>query len=384
MRLFLPFGRWIGASLLGPAPPPWCAAPIEVPEELRTGFGLPAQSGEPLPPLRDFRLVNPRQVAWSRAVQPRPAAGIGERIVRVLVDFRLAQLRRAARRIARRRPRPHCAPADPAALTAALRAGGRRAGLSAVGIAAYEERWQFAERRDDVCGERMIVVAVEQDFERMQQAPDREFQLTVRRTYVRLLQAANELARSLQRQGYRARVYEDEGGAMTLPYAVAAGLGQLGMNGQVLTPHAGSRVRMLLISTDAPLLLDAPVDFGIPGICERCGICATRCPVGAISVRPRQHRGTTKWKIKADRCLPMVSLADGCAVCIKTCPVQRYGLEHVLDVYRETGEIVGRGGELESYRWPLDDRVYESGQRPRLELDVRQPPGLRDLAPSDA
>lgn len=384
MRLSPPFGRWIVAPLLGPAPPAWCAAPIDVPEELRTSAGLPPQSGEPLPPLRDFRLVNPRQVAWSRAVQPRPADGIAERLVRTLVDLRLAQLRRASQRLARRRPRPRKTPADPETLTAALRAGGRRAGLSTLGIAAYDERWQFAGRTEDVCGDRMIVVAVEQDYERMQQAPDREYQLTVRRTYVRLLQAANELARSLQRQGYRARVYEDEGGAMTLPYAIAAGIGQLGMNGQVLTPQAGSRVRMLLISTDAPLLLDAPVDFGIPGICDRCGICAKRCPVGAISMRRREHRGTTKWKIKTDRCLPMVSLADGCAVCIKTCPVQRHGLEHVLEVYRETGEIVDRGGELESYRWPLDDRVYETGERPRLAPDVRYPPALRDLAATDA
>jgi epoxyqueuosine reductase len=377
-------GRLATARLLGPPPAAWAPPAIDVPEELLGSAGIPTSTDRPQPPLHDFRLVNPAQVAWSRSVQGRPAAGVRERLVRFAIDVRLEQLRRAARRLGRRRPRARTAAADPAALTAALRARARGAGLSALGVAAYDERWQFAERRAQVCGERMLVAVLEQDYKRMQQAPDREYQQTVRRTYVRLLDAANQLAVALQRAGYRARVYEDEGGAMTLPYAIAAGLGQLGMNGQVLTPQAGSRTRMLLISTDAPLTVDAPVDYGIPEICNRCGICAKRCPAGAISLREREHRGVTKWKIKTDRCLPLVSLADGCAVCIKTCPIQRHGLEHVLEAYRRTGEIVDRGGEAESYRWPLDGRVYRSGEHPRLPAEVRRPPALRDLAATEA
>src|SRR5690349_13051386 len=128
MRILPPLGRWISSPLLGPAPPVWGPARIDVPEELRGAAGLPPRSAQPQPPLRDFRLVNPRQVAWSRAVQPRPADGLGERLVRALVDLRLAQLRRASLRLARRRPRSRRAAADPAALTAALRAAGRRAG----------------------------------------------------------------------------------------------------------------------------------------------------------------------------------------------------------------------------------------------------------------
>ncbi len=310
-------------------------------------------------------------------MQSRPASGIPNWLVRFAVDVRLAQLHREARRAPRRRRRRVSETGEASSLTAGLRERGRRAGLSTLGVAAYDERWQFAERRDQVRGERMVVAVVEQDYERMQQAPDPEYQLTVRRTYVRLLTAANELADFLRDAGYQARVYEDEGSAMTLPYAIAAGIGQLGMNGQVLTPQSGSRNRMLLISTDAPLELDAPVDYGIPGICSRCGICARRCPAGAISLREREHRGTVKWKINQDRCLPMVALADGCAICIKTCPIQRYGLERVLAHYRETGEIIGRGSEDESYRWPLDEQVYRSGERPRLTPEQRRPAALR-------
>ena len=42
---------------------------------------------------------------------------------------------------------------------------------------------------------------------------------------------------------------------------------------------------------------------------------------------------------------------EGCSICIKVCPVQRYGLEDVLDHYNATGgKILGKGTEeLEGY-----------------------------------
>ncbi|MBS1877979.1 MAG: 4Fe-4S dicluster domain-containing protein [Actinobacteria bacterium] len=261
-----------------------------------------------------------------------------------------------------------------------VRARGIAAGLSAVKVARYEARWHFADAEEDAVGDRIIVAAVEQDYERMQRAPDEQYQLTVRRTLTRLLEGAIEVAGALHAAGYRAKIYASEGGAMTIPYAVSAGLGQLGMNGQLLTPQAGSRARMLLISTDAPLSFDQPVDFGIPGVCDRCRICAQRCPAGAIAVRPREHRGVEKWKIKTERCLPMVAQANGCSVCIKTCPIQRYGLERVLATYRQSGQILPQHatdvGDLETYEWPLDGRTYAAGSRPKLDAEVREPAGL--------
>ena len=376
--------RWAAEWALGPAAEPWSAPARRVPDGLITAQGLPPRAGDhdSLPPLRDFRLDNPNAVAWSRGVQRRGPRGARALVKRLLVDARLAQVLRAAERTAVRSPRPVATAVDSAALTATLRAEASRMGISAIGVAAYDERWQFEDSQDRVCGDRMVVAVLEQDFERMQDAPDRQYQLTVRRTHVRLLNGLNHLANVLLDHGYHARVYEDEGGAMTLPYAIAAGLGQLGMNGQVLTPQAGSRTRMFLMSTDAQLMLDEPVDFGIPGICERCGICARRCPAGAISVQMRPHRGITKWKIKTEHCLPMVSLADGCSICIKVCPIQRFGLVEVHEHYRRTGAILGRGSDdLEGYRWPLDEVRYGAGARPRVPAAVLRPPALEQLSP---
>jgi epoxyqueuosine reductase len=64
----------------------------------------------------------------------------------------------------------------------------------------------------------------------------------------------------------------------------------------------------------------------------------------------------------------VVIQADGCAVCMKVCPVARYGLGAVHEHFASTGEILGRGSEeLEGYVWPLDGRSYGPGEKPGTE-----------------
>jgi len=68
-----------------------------------------------------------------------------------------------------------------------------------------------------------------------------------------------------------------------LAAAVAAGLGQIGWNGLVLTKDFGARVRFSSIITDAPLAVD-PIETGTLCDPERCGMaCAKACPAGALS-----------------------------------------------------------------------------------------------------
>lgn len=62
--------------------------------------------------------------------------------------------------------------------------------------------------------------------------------------------------------------------------AVEAGLGSPGLSGLVLTPQYGPRIRFLAVLTDAPLAADSRRD---EKLCDNCGACVDRCPVGAIS-----------------------------------------------------------------------------------------------------
>jgi Pyruvate/2-oxoacid:ferredoxin oxidoreductase delta subunit len=138
---------------------------------------------------------------------------------------------------------------------------------------------------------------------------------------------------------------------------VAAGLGQLGANGQLLSPHFGSRARLAMITTDAPITYDEPIDYGINKFCEKCQVCANRCPGRAIIKDKVWWRGAEKFKLIYERCRPVMARYEGCAVCMKVCPIQRYGMTPVMEYYVETGKILGKGTDnLEGY--DLRDQGY--------------------------
>jgi ferredoxin len=195
--------------------------------------------------------------------------------------------------------------------------------------------------------------------------------------YVEGMDRTAALTEWLKERGYRAVPQGFPGDGIAIHYGVASGLGQLGLNGQLLTPEAGSRCRLLLLTTDAPLVHDAPVDYGLHGVCDECRACVRNCPVGAIPQTRKPYRGVVKAKLNTARCLPVVVQASGCAICMKVCPVQRYGLEKVLDHRAETGAILGLGSdELEGYDWPLDGKHYGPGETPKPGPDVVRNPEL--------
>ena len=75
----------------------------------------------------------------------------------------------------------------------------------------------------------------------------------------------------------------------------------------------------------------------------------------------------------------MMVAAEGCAVCMKVCPVQRYGLPAVVAEYESSGNVLGKGtDELEGYTWPVDGIHYGLGQKPRSAVtrEFLQPAGF--------
>jgi ferredoxin len=281
--------------------------------------------------------------------------------------------------------------ADSQALTDELRQAAEQLGLSAVGFAPYDPKYTFAEAlhptkgadtplllgRDGPPDQGSVVVCLlEQDWEKTQQIPSGKSEREVMRTYEGVVERAAGLARLLQRKGFRADVAGPGGPAVSIHYAVEAGLGQLGLNGQLLTPQAGSRCRITLITTNATLAHDKPVDYGMQAICDECRLCVRRCPPGAIPNKRSYHRGVLKAKIKPERCFPILIQAHGCGICQKVCPIQRYGLGPVKNHLLETGQILGKGSdELEGYRW-IDGRHYGPGQKPRITRELLHPDGL--------
>ncbi len=286
-------------------------------------------------------------------------------------------VRRRAKANRDHKPAPQVSPASPEELTEGLKREAARLGLSAVGVTEYDIKWNYAEYHGLAVGDTVIVGIIEQNFESTQTSPSVRSEKAALSAYAGLEDRMSALSDWIKAQGYQARPEGFVGESMVIPYAVAAGLGQLGLNGQLLTPHAGSRCRIHVMSTDAPFVHDKPVDYGLEGVCNECQICVRRCPAGAIPAVRKESRGVVKAKLNTKRCLPVMGKAAGCSVCMKVCPVQRYGLAEVLEEYDRTGKIKGKDtDDLEGFDWPLDGEHYGPGDRPRLPLYVFETPGF--------
>jgi epoxyqueuosine reductase len=265
---------------------------------------------------------------------------------------------------------------DPRQLTDDVRGKAAELGLNAIGFAAYDPKYTFASYQDKWYGHTVIVVIKEQNYELTQQIPHVQFEQDSFSAYAELMQAGAQLASFLHSRGYRARAADSSSNSIVHHYAVEAGLGQMGLNGQLLTPTAGSRIRIGLVYTDAPLVHDAPRDYGIPKICDACQVCVRRCPPGAVQARRREYRGVEKAKIRMDLCFPVIVQSHGCGVCTKVCPVQKYGLQPVIEQFVASGTILGKGtDDLEGYDW-VDGNYYGAGTRPKLDTEFMHPPGL--------
>jgi epoxyqueuosine reductase QueG len=84
---------------------------------------------------------------------------------------------------------------------------------------------------------------------------------------------------------YRVHPYKDIPDAWHTPFdndvaAAAAGLGELGLHGKLITPQFGTRQQYTSVVTDAPLEPD-PLYEG-PALCDRCGACTRACLMHAF------------------------------------------------------------------------------------------------------
>ena len=163
---------------------------------------------------------------------------------------------------------------------------------------------------------------------------------------------ALKLADHIRSLGYHAQIHSpNDNTGIYIPLFVSAGLGQLGRErAATLSPLPGPGRGLMLITTDAPVHHDEPIDYGINKYCEECQVCVVRCPARALLREKVWYRGVQKNKLVYDRCRPIMITYEGCAVCMKVCPVQRYGMKPVMEHYVATGDILGKGTpNLEGY-----------------------------------
>ena len=318
-------------------------------------------------PLESFSLTESASAEWAekerRKVSPEISELYSDYQERILpwVD-KLADISRRS---------PLCTP-DVSDISDAVRDKARELGYGEVGFVRFDKRYIYSSRRPTVRQDlpSAICLAIEQDYVKTQNIPGVAGEEAQGDAYLKQAELSIKLAEYLLQSGYSAQI----SGPVwhfgpVIPMFVQAGLGQLGVNGQLLSPHFGSRARLQVVITDAPLTYDSPVDYGIYKLCETCQICFMRCPGKAIQAQRVWFRGVEKNKLISRRCRPVMTRFAGCGVCIKVCPVQKYGMAPVMEHYLETGEVLGKGSDnLEAFE--LEGKgYYPSGKVPSFDRE---------------
>ena len=244
--------------------------------------------------------------------------------------------------------------AEPAGrdVTEDIKAKAMELGYAMVGMTAYDNRYTYVSKRRWVKPyPNAVCLAMEQPYEKTQTIPSEPAEEAVFATYRREGAAGLELADFIRSLGYRAQVHNPtDPGSVIIPMFVAAGMGQQGAMGYLLSPHFGSRHRLMIITTDAPVSYDSPVDYGVPEFCTICQVCVNRCPGRALQRDQVWWRGVEKFKIVAKRCRPVMARYAACGICMKVCPIQRFGMKAVMEHYATTGQVLGKGTHhLEGY-----------------------------------
>jgi len=134
------------------------------------------------------------------------------------------------------------------------------------------------------------------------------------------------LADYIRRLGYNARAHHAMNYQVLVPPLLLwAGLGEMCRIGDiVLNPFLGPRFKAAVVTTDLPMEVDQPIDFGLQDFCNKCGKCARECPSGAISSSAKiMYNGYEKWPNDIEKCTAMRvgnQTGAGCGKCIKVCP----------------------------------------------------------------
>ena len=343
---------------------------IPIPEELATVPGVP---------------INQREVDWYSREYPLESMNITERASRdwanTLRDqhVEMREIRKEHEKLNRplimaARASSELEPtAEPTGedVTELIKTRARELGFVEVGITYFDPRYSYTSKKNQSnYYEHFIALAFEQDFEPTQTIPSVDAEIVHSSTYRTEGAAALELGNYIRSLGYHAQV-SGSGDAVGpyIPLHVNAGVGQQGACGYLLTPHVGSRCRLVSITTDANVTYDKPVDYGIHAFCQVCQVCVNRCPGRALMRDKIWWRGVEKNKLYFKRCRPVMARYLGCGICMKVCPIQKYGLKATMDHYAATGQVLGKGThDLEGYE--LEGKGYFGpGELPVFESD---------------
>jgi len=230
---------------------------------------------------------------------------------------------------------PAAAVSDPAQNAKALKSLSYLLGSEITGICEIPRYAWYSHRKDgsEIPYEHKyaVVMLIDQGYETMEGASGDDFISGAQsmRAYMRGAEIAGVMAEHLRAIGFPARPQTNaDSDVIHVSLVLWAGLGELSRIGEVvLNPFIGPRLKTVVLTTDMPLEVDKPVDFGLQNFCSNCWKCARECPCDSISWGDKvMFNGYEMWKPDVERCTRYrLTNPKGlaCGRCMKTCPLNK-------------------------------------------------------------
>ena len=176
-----------------------------------------------------------------------------------------------------------------------------------------------------------VVMLIDQGYDTMEGASGDDWISGAQsmRGYLRGAEIAGVMSEFLRAKGYPARAQTNaDSDVLHIPLILWAGLGELSRIGElVLNPFVGPRFKSVVLTTDIPLEVDKPIDFGLQTFCGNCLKCARECPCDAIPFGDKvMFNGYEIWKPDVERCTRYRLTnpkGSACGRCMKTCPLNK-------------------------------------------------------------
>jgi len=169
-----------------------------------------------------------------------------------------------------------------------------------------------------------IAFTVEMNKYMMATAPAGPVVMESGQQYMEAGKIAIQLAMFIRNLGYEARAHIDGNYEVVCPLVARdAGLGEIGRMGLLMTPRLGPRVRIAVVTTNIPLVIDKPLhNYSMIDFCIKCKKCADSCPSRAISFDDMTEIGGIKrWQINQEACFSLwCTLGTDCGRCVSVCP----------------------------------------------------------------
>lgn len=194
----------------------------------------------------------------------------------------------------------------------------------------------------------VVAIGIPMDLELLSRSPTSMGDAATALGYSQSAFVVASLAEFIRGLGYQA-IPSVNDTALSVPFAVEAGLGELSRLNKMVSPEFGAAVRLCKVFTDLPMACDNPVDCGIVEFCKRCKKCAEACPSRALSfddepsfkVRgPWNNPGHKAWFEDSYKCFQYWQYVDnGCGVCVASCPFTKAAGGWLHDAVRSTVAI---------------------------------------------